>query len=149
MGIGTVVFVSIATFFVLGGVRRMFWMRHAGRRWGRHGRRRMGGYFLDRALDELGADDKQRTQVRSIREKLFDGLRGLRGARQELVSKVLDRMAQDELDAAALDAATDELIGKARAQVRQALVDLHATLTPEQRRKAVELARRRLSYFGA
>ena len=148
MGIGTVVLVSIATFFVLGGVRRMFWMRHSGR-WGRHGRRRMGGYFLDRVLDELGADDKQRTQVRSIREKLFDGLRGLRGARQELLAKVLDRMAQDELDAAALDAATDELIGKARAQVRQALVDLHATLTPDQRRKAVEMARRRLSYFGA
>jgi uncharacterized membrane protein len=87
--------------------------------------------------------------VRSIREKLFDGLRGLRGARQELLSKVLDRMALDQLDAEALDAATEELIGKARAQVRQALVDLHATLTPDQRRKAVELARRRLSYFGA
>ncbi len=147
MGIGTVVLVSLATFFVLGGVRRLFWIRHS-RHWGRHGRRRMGGYFLDRVLDELGADDKQRTQVRSIRERLFDGLRGLRGARKELLSNVLDRMAQDELDAAALDAATDELIGKARAQVRQALVDLHATLTPEQRRKAVELARRRLAYFG-
>jgi Spy/CpxP family protein refolding chaperone len=148
MGIGTVVLVSVVTFFVLGGLRRMFWMRHAGR-WGRHGRRRMGGFFLDRALDELGANDSQRTQVRSIREKLFDGLRGLRGARRELLSNVLDRMAQDELEAEALDAATEELIGKARAQVRQALVDLHATLTPEQRRKAVELARRRLSYFGA
>lgn len=148
MGIGTVVFVSVATFFVLGGVRRLFWLRHSGR-WGRHhGRRRMGGYFLDCVLDELGADEGQRSQVRSIREKLFDGLRGLRGARKELLSKVLDRMAQDELDAAALDAATEELLGKARAQVRQALVDLHAALTPEQRRKAVELARRRLAYFG-
>jgi uncharacterized membrane protein len=148
MGIGTVIFVSVATFFVLGGVRRMLWMRHSGR-WGRHGRRRMGGYVMNRVLDELGADDRQRSQVRSIKEKLFDGLRGLRGARRELLSKVLDRMAQDELDAAAIDAATDELIGKARAQVRQALVDLHATLTPDQRRKAVELARRRLAYFGA
>jgi hypothetical protein len=43
----------------------------------------------------------------------------------------------------------DAVIGKARAEVRQAFVDLHAALTPDQRRRAVELARRRLAHFQA
>ena len=55
MGIGTVIFVSVATFFVLGGVRRMLWMRHSGR-WGRHGRRRMGGYVMNRRIKEEEAE---------------------------------------------------------------------------------------------
>jgi Spy/CpxP family protein refolding chaperone len=150
MGIGTVVCICLATFFVMGGLRRLFWRRHYGRwgHYGHYGRRRMGGYFLDRVLDELGADDQQRTQVRSIREKLFGGLRDLRGARHELMGKLLDHMAQDQLAADELDAAAEELVGKARAQIKQALVELHSTLTPDQRRKAVELARRRLAYFG-
>ncbi|MHB8420881.1 MAG: Spy/CpxP family protein refolding chaperone [Myxococcales bacterium] len=148
MGIGTVVFVSVVTFFVLGGLRRLFWLRHAHHRgWG--GRRRVGGWFFERFLAELGASEEQKGKVRGIRERLFEGLRSLRGARRELIGRALDRLAQDELETAELDSEIDALVGKVRADLRQAFVDLHAALTPEQRRRAVELARRRLAHFHA
>lgn len=160
MGIGTIIVVSVLTFFVLGGLRRAFWFRMArGRGWhggygwhGGHGRGfgrgdGPGGWFLERFLEELGANEEQKGKVRSIRERLVDGFRDLRSARRQLVERALDRMAQENLETAELDAALEEVVGKARANVKQAFVDLHATLTPEQRRRAVELARRRLAYF--
>ncbi|HUB10068.1 MAG TPA: periplasmic heavy metal sensor [Myxococcales bacterium] len=151
MGIGTVVLVSVLTFFVLGGLRRLAWMRY-GRRGGwrhGHGRRRMGGWFLERFLDEVGASEEQKGKVRGIRQRLFEGMGSLRSARRELVDRALDGLAQEQLATAELDSAVDAVIGKARAEVRQAFVDLHAALTPDQRRRAVELARRRLAHFQA
>ncbi len=146
MGIGSVIVVSVLTFFVLGGLRRLIWMRHGRRGW-LHGGRRVGGWFMERFLDELDATEEQKGRVRGIRRRLVEGLQPLRAARRDLVERALDGLARDELATAEMDAAVDALIGKARAEVRQAFADLHAALTPEQRKRAVELARRRLAHL--
>ena len=144
MGIGSVVFISVITVVTLGALRRLFGWRRRG--WGGHGRGRgrWGERVLDRVLDELEATGAQRDQVKSIKEQLVSELRGLRSPRREILEELLIGLEAEKLDAEGLDRKAEELFGKARAGVRKALEELHRTLTPVQRKRAVELARRRL-----
>ncbi|MHB1844025.1 MAG: Spy/CpxP family protein refolding chaperone [Deltaproteobacteria bacterium] len=147
MGIGTVVLVCIATFFALGAIRRaVFWRLRGGRgacRGGSNGHRR-GGFFIERLLSELGATPEQRTKVSELHAQMGELFSSVRDGRRSLLTKLVDGLPADELDAEALERAATELFGKVSGQLRKAVVELHRTLTPMQRQRLAELARRRL-----
>jgi Spy/CpxP family protein refolding chaperone len=150
MGIGLIVLVSALTFVGLGILRRVFWFgrRRAFYRHGGMGHSRGRRYFLERALGRFGASDEQRRQVEEVEEKLREDLSAMRQGYRQLMVELGQMLPGDELDTGSLDRLADSLMersAKLRADLRQAVIDLHEKATPEQRARVANLLRHRFS----
>jgi Spy/CpxP family protein refolding chaperone len=93
-------------------------------------------FTLEQKLEELKATDAQKQKVREIKDQLVRDGKALHDDRAAFREEVLALVSRDDLDAAALRALvksrTDAFVRFAD-DATQAVVDLHATLTPEQR----------------
>lgn len=146
MHIGMIVLVSLLTFIGLGVLRRLFWFgRHRSYRQGRYSHRR---HFLARAMDRFGATADQRKQIEEAEGKLREDFYALRQGYRQMMVELGEMLPGAELDADALDRLADSVMVKAgqlRADLRQALLDLHQRATPEQRQRLATLLRHRFS----
>jgi Spy/CpxP family protein refolding chaperone len=145
--IGLIVLVSALTFFALGFLRRLMWRGHhrgfrhhgMGHGYGRH-------YFIGRALDRFGATGEQRKQIEEVEAKLREDVFALRQGYRQLMVELGAMLPAEQLDADALDRLADALMDKTvklRADVRQALLDLHQKASPEQRQRLATMLRYR------
>jgi Spy/CpxP family protein refolding chaperone len=102
---------------------------------------------LDDALDNLDATGAQRAKVHSLKDKLLqDGL-ALRGGQREARRELVAQWDADRPDAAKVHAVIDARIEALRAfahEAADAALDLHETLTPEQRAKVSKRIHRRM-----
>lgn len=113
--------------------------------WGRGGfsaedRKKMMSAHIDEVLDELDVTDDQRKQLHSTRDKLFAAFEENRPGRGEKLEKITALFEKDTLDVRELDALKAEhrdKMQKMEEAVSQAIVEVHATLTPEQRKELV------------
>jgi Spy/CpxP family protein refolding chaperone len=100
----------------------------------------MAGRHLARLLDEVGATDAQRGQIRQIVDQAQTDLKALREKGRALREGDLDLWAQPQIDPAAIEShrqaelAQHDQVSK---RVTQVMLDVAKVLTPEQRTKLV------------
>jgi Spy/CpxP family protein refolding chaperone len=128
------------------------WRAHAHGGFGGHRDHAMMRKFVDFAvnekLDEIGATEAQKQKIREVKDRLMKDGRALRESHAALREGVLTLLAQENPDAAQLKALIRErtdAVSHFGDEVADALVDLHATLTPEQRQKLLAGAREHLA----
>jgi Spy/CpxP family protein refolding chaperone len=127
--------------------------------WGAHAQGRFGGHrdplmmrkFIDFAvnekLDAIGATDAQKQKVREVKDRLMKDGRALHESHAVLRDKVLALLAQDNPDAAQLKALIRErtdAVSRFGDEAADAIVEIHAVLTTEQRQKLLAGAREHL-----
>ena len=106
---------------------------------GMHGRmmKRMVSAALDEALDQASVTAEQRTAIHASRDRAFAALDAQRGDPRAHREQVLALFEADQIDAAqlqALHAQMEQRHQAVRTAISQAVVEIHDTLTPEQRR---------------
>lgn len=97
--------------------------------------------MLDRMLDGVDATDEQRSQIRQIARDAMGDLKTQREGSRALREQATTLFTQPTVDAAAVEAARQQMLQQHDATTRrvsQALVDASRVLTPEQRTKLAE-----------
>ena len=108
-----------------------------------HGRHHeMMSKFVDFAvnekLDEIGATAAQRQKVLDLKERLMVQGKALHDEKGEVRDRVLALLSEEELDAAQVRGVVKErteAFSRFAESVTDAVIELHGTLTPEQRQK--------------
>jgi uncharacterized membrane protein len=105
---------------------------------GRHGMmKRVVAAAVDEALDEARVSPEQRLTVHAARDRVFAAFEEHRASRGGRLEEALTLFEADQVDPARLDAMrqqAEEDHRRMREAVTQAVLEIHATLTPEQRR---------------
>jgi len=102
--------------------------------------RRMVDAHVEETLDRIGATPDQRQKVSAIEDKLLADFQQSRLAHRELLKTLTGQFAQNQMDPAVLDQAFQPMTqaqDQLRAEMRQAIGDVHDLLTPDQRQKLV------------
>jgi len=111
-------------------------MHHAGAMHGHAAPAEGMDAFFDQALADLDVSDSQRTKVLEVKERLSADFERLHGAHAAMHAALMRAWEQDHMDAAELhrmaDARMEELRGTLQ-EVVDGVVEIHDTLTPEQR----------------
>jgi Spy/CpxP family protein refolding chaperone len=113
---------------------------------GRHGwmMKRMVSAALDEALDQAGVTAEQRTAIHASRDRAFAALEANAPDRTAHREQVLALFEADQIDPAqvqALRARMEERHQAMHTAISQAIVEIHDTLTPEQRRTVAQFVR--------
>jgi Spy/CpxP family protein refolding chaperone len=98
-------------------------------------------WFVNGALDDLGATEAQRTQVLAVKDRLAAQMQKLHGEHDVVHAAFLREWKADKMDAAQLHQLVDARLPELRATLHQmvdGVAEIHDTLTPEQRRRLVE-----------
>lgn len=111
-----------------------------------------GGMMMsERMLDSVGASAEQKTRVREILKAAQDEQHQQREAGQALRQQMMALMAAPQIDAAAAEALRQQQQARrdaASKRMLQAMLDVHAVLTPEQRAKMAETMKSRQEMMG-
>jgi Spy/CpxP family protein refolding chaperone len=113
---------------------------------GMHGRmmKRMVSAALDEALDQASVTAEQRTAIHASRDRAFSALEAQRPDPRAHREQVLALFEADQIDAAQLQglhAQMEQRHQAVRTAITQAIVEIHDTLTPEQRRVVAQYVR--------
>jgi protein CpxP len=103
---------------------------------------------VDDALDDLDATPAQRTRIHAIKDRLLAAARATHDGRDADHAALLAAWRSSNPDRAALLARVDARIDQLRALAHEAVddaIEVHATLTPEQREKVARKVERRMS----
>jgi Spy/CpxP family protein refolding chaperone len=105
---------------------------------GRHGMmKRVVAAAVDEALDEAKVTPEQRATVHAARDRVFAVFEEHRASHRGRLEEALALFEDDRVDPARLDALrqqSEEDHRRMREAVTQALLEIHDTLTPDQRR---------------
>ncbi|MBW1808665.1 MAG: Spy/CpxP family protein refolding chaperone [Deltaproteobacteria bacterium] len=91
---------------------------------------------LDKVFKEINASDSQREQITAVKDKLLVQLRAMKGSHKADLETVFEEMKKDKPDAQKLHALLDTQIEQKKEFAHQAidaLIEVHAVLSPEQR----------------
>jgi periplasmic protein CpxP/Spy len=102
---------------------------------------------LEMILDKIEATDAQRTQIQAIKDKMFADLKGLKGDPHADHEFIFAELAKAEPDAEKLHKMLDDRIDKHKAMGHKgidAILQVHAILTPEQRAQVQTLIREKM-----
>ena len=95
-------------------------------------------FAVEEKLTDVGATDAQKEKVRAIRNRLFEEGHALHGEQAGFRKELMALMQQDRPDPAEVKALVHgrvEAFSKFADDASDALVELHAVFTPEQRQK--------------
>ncbi len=126
----------------------------AGFGWHCHGHgfaKEMVDRHLSKVMDKLDATPDQRLKVTAIEEKLFADFKTMGQGHKQAFSQVIAQFGQDQLDPTAVDnafAAQKQNREKLQQDVRQAILDVHAMLSPAQRQKLVQVVQEKQKEWG-
>lgn len=101
----------------------------------------MGGRHLDHLLDEVGASDAQRSQVKDIAKAAAADLKAQHEAGRKLHEQAMAVLTAPEVDAAAAEKVRQQHLAmhdQMSKRMTQAMVDIARVLTPEQRAKLAQ-----------
>lgn len=124
--------------------------------WGRGGysaedKKKFASAKIDEVLDDLDVTKEQRAAIYASRDKLFVALEDAKPDRAEKFDQVTALFQKDDLDLRDVERLSlehREKITKLEDAVTDAIVELHATLTPEQRKELVGKAKKLHDRFG-
>jgi Spy/CpxP family protein refolding chaperone len=108
-------------------------------------------FVVDQKLQEIGATDAQKHKVTEIKDRLMTSGKALHGSHAALHERLLALMAEESPDPAQVKALVrerTEAISRFGDEAAEALLELHGTLTPEQRRKLLAGAREHFEAHG-
>ena len=125
--------------------------------WAQHGPGGQGGHggmgmlggapaHLNRMLDGVNATDAQRTQIKQIAQAAAADMKAQHGARRALREKGIQLFTAPTVDAAAAEQLRQQMLAQHDQTSRrtlQAMLDVSAVLTPEQRIKFGERMKQR------
>ena len=127
-------------------------MPHGPRHAGHHPRGAQGGMMMsERMLESVGASAEQKTRVRDILKTTQDEQRAQHEAGQLLHQQMMQLLAAPQIDTAAAEALRQQQQVRHDAASKrrlQAMLDVQAVLTPEQRTKMVEQMKARQDMMG-
>ena len=127
-------------------------MHHGAHQAAHHPHGGHGGMMMsERMLDSVGASAEQKTKVRDILKTAQDEQRQQREAGQALRQQMMALMAAPQIDAAAAEALRQQQQARhdaASKRMLQAMLDVQAVLTPEQRAKMAETMKARQEMMG-
>jgi len=130
-------FIALAVALFVGGVA--YKSAHAG--FGHHRKaaivKRMVSAHIDEVLDEAKVNDSQRQRIYGVRDRLFTTFEAHHQRGGGKLEQALTLFESDQVDANTLSALRNDVEAERKAladQVTQALVEVHDTLTPQQRR---------------
>lgn len=130
-------FIALAVALFVGGVA--YKSAHAG--FGHHRKaaivKRMVSAHIDEVLDEAKVNDSQRQRIYGVRDRLFTTFEAHHQRGGGKLEQALTLFESDQVDANTLSALRSDVEAERKAmadQVTQALVEVHDTLTPQQRR---------------
>ena len=106
--------------------------------------KRMVSAALDEALDQAGVTADQRTKVHASRDRAFAAFEANVPDRSAHREKVLTLFEADRIEPAQVQALQGEMEQRhnaIRTAVSQSIVEIHDTLTPEQRRVVAQFIR--------
>ncbi len=95
-------------------------------------------FAVDAKLDEIGATDAQRQKVREIKDRLIKDGHSLREDKAAFRDDLLKILEQDDVDPAQVKAMVrqrTEAFTRFVDEATDAVVELHAVFTPEQRKQ--------------
>ena len=104
--------------------------------------RRMVDACVEELLDKLDANPTQRQQVATVEERLLGDMKAMRESHRGLVDQLVLQLPNERLDMQAIDQASEpqkQAMEKLHQDLRQAVQDVHAILTPKQRQKLADL----------
>jgi len=96
------------------------------------------GFFLERMIDALDLDDKQEDMVLEIKNDLWKQRRAMRKEHKAALKDAMGELTKAKPDRAKLHSLADKHIEAMKVTVHQVidrLLEVQATLTPEQREK--------------
>ncbi|MBN8465791.1 periplasmic heavy metal sensor [Corallococcus exiguus] len=122
--------------------------------WGRHHRgtpdperiNQMVTWKLDDKLDDLNATEAQRSSIHAVKDRLLNEGQSLMEGQKAARSEAVAQLASETPDSAKLHALVDARIDAARAFAHKAVdavLEVHRTLTPDQRKELVSDFRER------
>ena len=127
-------------------------MPHGPRHAGHHPRGGHGGMMMsERMLESVGASAEQKSRVRDILKTTQDEQRAQHEAGQLLHQQMMQLLAAPQIDTAAAEALRQQQQVRHDAASKrrlQAMLDVQAVLTPEQRTKLVEQMKARQDMMG-
>lgn len=145
---------AVAAALALGGVAA-----HAEPGPGRHGGPQGGpppaglfGGHMDHVLDLVSATDAQRSQIDAIFKAAHDDLKGQHEAGRKLHEQLASLFTAANIDAAAIESVRAQIGAQQEAaskRMTQASIDAARVLTPEQRAKIAEVAKKRQARAAA
>lgn len=140
------VLVGAALTLVIGGVALLGGRAFAQGPHGPHGgmMKRMVSAALDEALAQANVSAEQRTAIYASRDRAFAAVAAQRPDRRAHRDQVLALFESDRLDAAQLQAVHAQMDQQRQAMhgaIAQAIVEIHDTLTPDQRKIVAAYAR--------
>lgn len=100
---------------------------------------------VDDALDDLDATPEQRTRINEVKDRMLQAGLAARGGHRETHETLLAEWKATSPDASKLHALVDARVDAMRALAHQAVdagIEVHGTLTPEQREKLTRKAER-------
>jgi Spy/CpxP family protein refolding chaperone len=98
---------------------------------------------VDDALDELNATDAQRAKAHALKDRLFDDALKMRAEKEQVRAALIEQWKADRPDPAAVHREVDRIADEFRAfahQAADAALELHQSLTPEQRAELLQRA---------
>lgn len=112
---------------------------------GRHGMmKRFVSATIDDALDEAKVTSEQRTAIHAARDRVFAAVEQRwqsRGTRMEEVLRLFEADQVDRAQVAALRQAREDEHRQLADSIEQAIVEVHDTLTPAQRKVVADYVR--------
>lgn len=108
--------------------------------------KQMVSWKLNDKLDDLNATDAQRKSINAVKDRLLDEGSKLMEEQQAARSEAFAQLASDTPDAQQLHALVDARIDAMRAfahKMTDAALEVHGTLTPEQRKELADEIRER------
>lgn len=118
---------------------------------GHHFAKEMVDRHVSKVMDKLDATPDQRLEVSAIEDKLFADFKAMGQGHRQAFSQVVAQFGQDPLDPAVIDgaiAAQQQGREKLQQDIRQAILDVHAMLSPAQRQKLVQIVQDRQKEWG-
>ncbi len=100
-------------------------------------------YRVNDVLDDLEADETQRTRIHATKDRLVGQAEQLFASRGELRTALMDQWNQEKPDADAIHKLIDDRIDELRALAHQAAdagLEVHGTLNAQQRAELAEFA---------
>ncbi|QSQ23782.1 Spy/CpxP family protein refolding chaperone [Pyxidicoccus parkwayensis] len=119
-----------------------------GHGWGHNPERikQMITWKLNDKLEDLDATDAQRQSINAVKDRLFDEGAQLMEEQHSARAEAFEQLASDKPDAQKLHALVDARIDAMRAfahKMTDAALEVHGTLTPEQRKELADEFRER------
>jgi Spy/CpxP family protein refolding chaperone len=138
--------IAVAGVVVIAGAVGMTGCRHRS-----HDPAEVAAFVTDRvddALDDLDATPDQRTRIHAVKDRMLASVRQARAGHEVDHAALVEAWKSPSPDRARLHALMDERVDAWRAIAHEAVdaaVEVHDTLTPEQREKVTRKIERRMA----